>query len=215
MSFWVYGKIVNNDNDEIINAETEETLSDDKISADGSSNYSHDDIINRANHIDEEDNVDIYSSSDIESKSGMGTSFKLGVGLILVVILVLAGLFFVGLFVSDDVSNPNVFNDSNISFSYPNSWVCGNDSDLSLVLEDDNVVTNINISDSEGESINQLATDLLSTANKSGVKLLYKNSLNVNGFNAYEIEFDFDKNGGFQLRILLFIANDKVLYLCI
>jgi len=211
LAFWVYGKFINRDNgtsndNEMDISETNnyvvengtDSLKDDSFSS------AYDDIIEKGKNYEER-----ISFSEDKPKSASNTGVKIAIGLSSIVILAFIGLLAVGMFVSDDVANPAIFNDSNISFEYPSNWVRGDDAGYYLILEGDNANLYMNFSKAHGHSLDAITDDLISPSNEPGSKLLFKNSTTVNGVKAYDIGFYINRDGGFQARFLIFIVNDK------
>ena len=199
LAFWVYYKI-NPGNYENVSDNVENV--NDSVD---SNSYSYDDIIKRGQSRNN-DNLGISVKDESKSKN---TGIKIGIGVLSVVVMVLAGLFLIGVFVGDDMSNSNVFNDSNISFKYPGDWVIGNSSDFYLVLEGDYILLNMNISDSEGFFVDNVADKVVSEVDGSSLKLLFKNVTSVDGVKAYDIGLAVNKDDVFQSRFLVFVVDNK------
>ncbi|KZX10804.1 hypothetical protein [Methanobrevibacter curvatus] len=167
------------------------------------SDYNYNDIVEKGEKY--ENTLD----NDVKGKSGIGTGVKLAIGVVILVIVVFAGLVVVGMFADSDVDNPNVFNDSNISFKYPGNWVRANDSEIYLVLEGDGIALNMNTFNSEGYSLDYIIGEYMLDSKKDNVTLVSKNETIVDGIKAYDITFKLNQDKKHYSRTLIFQSNDK------
>ena len=102
------------------------------------------------------------------------------------------------------------FNDSKISFDYPSIWNKYEDKDFYLNLKGNGIAFNLDITDTMGLSIDEIANNIFNDINVSNVDILYKNTTIVEGRKAYDIGLNVNQDGEFQSRILFFVVNDKL-----
>jgi hypothetical protein len=167
------------------------------------SNYNYNDIVEKG------EKYGNTLDNNVKGKSGLGTGVKLAVGIVILLIVVFAGLLVVGMFADSDVDNPNVFNDSNISFKYPGNWVRANDSEIYLVLEGDGIALNMDTFNSEGYSLDYIIGEYILDSKDDNVTLVSKNETVVDGIKAYDITFKLNQDKKHYSRTLIFQSNGK------
>ncbi|KZX17807.1 hypothetical protein MBCUT_00180 [Methanobrevibacter cuticularis] len=136
------------------------------------------------------------------------------VTIIILIILVIGGAYFL----FDTVSNNNSilgvshFNKDNISFDYPSMWIKDNSTDYNLTFHSLFYTINLDIYDISDTSFEDQVDVFLHDNSDSEINytVIKINEIMVDGQKAYDISSQFDKDGKFYYRVLVFESNNKM-----